>query len=160
MESGRRVGISPSSLPSTPFLLPTFPLLLSFEPDSSFVSPQRAREIMKGGGGEERKERRKKKSKRKWKRRGIRKINFGRFTGKKRKGGRKGLKIYIYIYAYSSYRISGYRRISSNGNKVWSIDERLALGNAAREFAEARHAVLGMVDQPPWKRDGASCGQR
>lgn len=41
-----------------------------------------------------------------------------------------------------------------------SIDERLALGNAAGEFPEARHADLGAAEQPPWKRDGASCGQR
>lgn len=40
-----------------------------------------------------------------------------------------------------------------------SIDERLALGNAAGEFPEARHADLGAAEQPPWKRDGASCGQ-
>ncbi|XP_018046799.1 PREDICTED: uncharacterized protein LOC108686172 [Atta colombica] len=40
-----------------------------------------------------------------------------------------------------------------------SIDERLALGNAAGEFPEARHADLGAAEQPPWKRDGASCAR-
>jgi len=41
-----------------------------------------------------------------------------------------------------------------------SIDERLALGNAAGEFPEARHADPGAAEQPPWKRDGAGCGRR
>ncbi|KAL2713639.1 ZN362 protein [Vespula squamosa] len=40
------------------------------------------------------------------------------------------------------------------------IDERLARGNAAGEFPEARHAVLGVAYHPSWKRDGTSCGQR
>lgn len=60
----------------------------------------------------------------------------------------------------SCITICRYAARGNSRNKIWSIDERLALGNAAREFPEARHAVLGVVDQPPWKRDGASCGHR